>query len=99
MTSPRAERERTGRRWSVVTGLSVTLLFAIVVAMQLDRLARRECTRVLYGAYQPSRRCISDEAWAWVGTGGSAFFWTCAALLFTAGLACVVVWLRSLRSE
>ena len=97
MTSLRAERERAAGRWAVATGLFITLLYTLIVAFQLDRAARRGCTRVLYGAYQPSHHCTSDEAWAWVEAGGSALFWAGAALMLAAGLVCIVVWLRSLR--
>jgi len=93
----RAERERVARRWALASGLFFTLMYALVVAYQLERLAERVCTRVLYGAYRPSHYCAFDEALAWVKAGASPFFWAFALLFVATGTAFVVAWLRSLR--
>lgn len=97
MRNERAERERVARRWALASGLFVALMYLIVVVGQLARWARRDCTHALHGAYRPTLYCSLDEARAWVEAGASISYWVFAVLLLGAGIACVVVWLRSLR--
>jgi len=99
MRNERAERERVARRWAVASGLFFTLMYTLVVAFQVERVAERACTRDLYGAYRPSHYCAFDEALAWVEAGASPYFWVFAVLFVATGIAFVVIWLRSLRAE